>query len=575
MSVEAALRPLAPFGVEVTVPAGTSFAALDPEAVHAWVAAHRVVVLRGLAPIDKRALPLTARRLGPLQTWEFGAVNELKPKDGTKNYLYTRRAVPLHWDGAFTPRAPRYLFFSCREAPPASAGGATVFVDTTRVWEKAAEPLRDKWRALRFEYRAERVVHYGGAFRSPVVTQHPISGETVLRFAEPVNDLNPVSVRALDASALESAACITELREALSDPSAVLRHSWRDGDVVIADNHALLHGRDAFTAEGRRHIQRVNVHSPERSFWDDVRDSLRIRRLEFMVAEIPILLIPTLLVAPGALATTRFALVAAMFFLLFHFGDMINCLSDRERDAVYKTALSEAVFGLGVHRVRWQLGLTALAAIVLAVVLAQHTGRAEIVGLVLFGLFLGAQYSTGPLWLKSRGLLQIVTLWALIFVGPMTLVAVSLGGALDPMFLALAAAYGAMQEGIVLVNTAEDLPEDAEHGVWTSARALGLRGSVAAATWLVGLGGAVVLGITGRVLDEAGRSIGWLVPLFVAWLWVLRELRRTDADVRAAVATEERAIEALRPWARRVPFWITATAWGTLFAAVAARWGAA
>ncbi len=573
MSVAVTLRPLSPFGAEVTVPEGTHFTDLLVADVHAWALAHRVLVLRGIAPIDKRELPRTARTLGPLQTWEFGAVNELKPKEGTQSYLYTRRAVPLHWDGAFTSRVPRYLFFSCREAPAASAGGATVFVDTTRVWEKAPEALRDKWRALHFEYRTQRLVHYGGSFRSPVVTQHPISGETVLRFAEPVNDLNPVSVRALDASALESAACITELREALTDASCVLRHTWRDGDVVIADNHALLHGRDAFTAESKRHIQRVNVHSAR---------ALVLGRRPRLAPHPPprvhgrgdpILLIPALLFASRSLVSGRFALVALMFFLLFHFGDMINCLSDRERDAVYKTALSEAVLGLGVHRVRWQIGLTALAAVLLAVVLAQHTGHAEIVGLVLFGLLLGAQYSTGPLWLKSRGLLQIATLWALIFVGPMTLVAVSLGGSLAAPFLALAAAYGAMQEGIVLVNTAEDLPEDAEHGVWTSARALGLRGSVAVATGLVGIGGAVVIVLVGRELDAVARSLAWLSPLVLAWLWVLRELRRTDADVRAAGASEERAVEALRPWARRVPLWITATAWGTLFAVAAARWG--
>lgn len=568
-----AMRPLSPFGVEVTVPEGTHFDAIDPADLHAWVAAYRVLVLRGLAPIGKLALPAAARRLGPLQTWEFGAVNELRPEEGTKNYLYTRRAVPLHWDGAFTARVPRYLFFSCLEAPREDAGGATVFVDTTRVWERADVPTRDRWRALSFEYATDRVVHYGGSFRSPVVAQHPVSGETVLRFAEPVDDLNPVHVRALDASALESAACITELRAALAAPECVLRHAWRAGDVVVADNLALLHGRDAFTHDGQRHIQRVNVHAPERTAWDDLRDSLRIRRLEFMVAEIPILLVPAILLAYRELASVRFALVAATFFLLFHFGDMINCLADRERDAVYKTALSEAVLGLGVHRVRRQIGLTALAAIGLAVVLADAHGDARIVVLVLFGLALGAQYSSGPLWLKSRGLWQIVTLWALIFVGPMSLVALSMTGGIPAAFLGLAAAYGAMQEGIVLVNTAEDLPEDAEHGVWTSARALGLRGSVATATAMVGGGGLVVLWLLGRELEGVSRSIAWLAPLVLAWLWVLRELRHTDADVRAA--GETRAIEALRPWARRVPLWITATAWGTLAAVLAARVGTA
>ena len=36
---------------------------------------------------------------------------------------------------------------------------------------------------------------------------------------------------------------MAELREALYHPSAQLALPWHDGDVVIADNHALLHGR--------------------------------------------------------------------------------------------------------------------------------------------------------------------------------------------------------------------------------------------------------------------------------------------------------------------------------------------
>ena len=220
------LTPLAPFGVVVELPAGTAFDALEPARVHAWVAEHKVVVLRGLAPMPKRALPLAFRRLGPLQAWSFGAVNELVVRPDATNYLYTPRAVPLHWDGAFAPRVPRYLCFQCVAAPPPDAGGETVFVDTARVWRLADDATRDRWRALRFRYRTERVVHYGGEIRAHVVARHPYTGETVLRFAEPVDDLNPVSVEADGLAPLDSAAQITALRCALGDPRAVLVHRW-------------------------------------------------------------------------------------------------------------------------------------------------------------------------------------------------------------------------------------------------------------------------------------------------------------------------------------------------------------
>ena len=463
-------KRLEPFGLEVRVPEGTPWDALPAERVHAWVAEHRLVVLRGLAPIAKRGLPLAARTLGPLQVWAFGSVNELEEDAEKKNYLYTNRAVPLHFDGAFAGRVPRYLFFRCVAAPDPDAGGATTFVDTTRVWARAADATRNRWRALEFSYETNRVVHYGGRFRARLVAQHPHTHETVLRFAEPVDDMNPVRVRAEGRGPLESAAMITELRDALHNPEVLLAHRWDPGDVVIADNHALVHGRNAFERATPRHILRVNVHDPGRPWFADWVDSLVIRRPEFMVAELPILLVPALLLTSSVreLATPAFAVTSLLFFLLFHFGDMTNCLADRELNAVYKTRLSEAVLGLGVGNVKRQIAATTAGALALAAVLGWLTGRWDVVPLVVVGLLLGGAYSFEPVRLKGRGLLQVLALWAVIFVGPMLLVMRALGAPWSVPILVLAGCYGAMQQGTILVNTAEDLPEDEESGVRTS-----------------------------------------------------------------------------------------------------------
>ncbi|MEZ4310843.1 MAG: TauD/TfdA family dioxygenase [Polyangiaceae bacterium] len=572
---------LHPFGLVVELPAGTRWESIDPERVHAWVAEHRVLVLRGLAPFDKPSLPLAARRLGPLQRWAFGAVNELRPERETRNYLYTNRAVPLHWDGAFAGKIPRYLFFHCVSAPEVP-GGETVFVDTTRVWSRMDEPTRDRLRALSFSYETKRVVHYGGSFTARVVDQHPTTNETVLRFAEPVDDLNPVHVRAEGLSPLESARMITELREALSAPDAVLAHVWRSGDVVIADNHALLHGRRAFEGGEKRHIRRVNVLGPERTWVDDLKDSIRIRRPEFMVAEIPILLIVAYLTARvSELRTALFAETVVLFFLLFHFGDMINCLADRDLDAVYKTHLSEAVKGLGVRNVKWQLALTVAGALGLSLHLASLTGRADIFGLTAAGLLLGSQYSVGPLRLKGQGLWQVACLWAVIFVGPMLLVARVLGAEPSWELFTLIGCYGAMQQGIVLVNTAEDLPEDRAAKIRTTAVALGMNGCLALAALLVAAGGTgtlAVLGAMARRSAPAASLTAWLLllaPFACAFAWVTVRVAGTYLAA-ASKRTEESALAKVRPRARWMPVWITATAWTALFAAwqIGSAWSA-
>ena len=92
---------------------------------------------------------------------------------------------------------------------------------------------------------------------------------------------------------------------------------------------------------------------------------LRIRRIEFRIAEVPIVAIPVLLTVRdlAPIKTFTFWEGVFIFFLLFAFGDMINCLADRDMDAIYKPHLSEAVYGLGVPFVTFQVIATAVAAI--------------------------------------------------------------------------------------------------------------------------------------------------------------------------------------------------------------------
>ena len=227
---------------------------------------------------------------------------------------------------------------------------------------------------------------------------------------------------------------------------------------------------------------------------------------------------------------------------------MTNCLADRDLDAVYKTRLSEAIYGLGVRNVKTQIAVT----VVVALALGTFFGR-EVLSLTACGLLLGAQYSLRPLWLKGRGLWQMLTLWAVIFFGPMLLVSRALGVQATTIELALFACYGAMQQGIVLVNTAEDLPEDSALSIRTSAVALGLRGATRLAAAMVILGGAGVL----VVLATRATHAWHLAPLVAAWTWVTIEL--VSLARRAGLTT-------LRRYAKRVPIWIAATAWGSLAA---------
>ncbi|HVF50243.1 MAG TPA: TauD/TfdA family dioxygenase, partial [Pyrinomonadaceae bacterium] len=257
-------RPLAPFGLLLTAKRpGDEMRSIEARELRRMVDAHRVVVLRGFDALACDALPDFCRGLGELLEWDFGTVNELRVHTDAQNYLFTNRAVPFHWDGAFAGRVPRYIFFQCEIAPPRGTGGETLFTDTTLILRQATAQQRALWQRIRITYTTEKIAHYGGTFTSPLVARHPLSGEALMRFAEPVADLNPVTLRIEGLAESEQQGFLKELHETLNDARFCYRHEWTGGDILIADNHALLHGRRAFAQDASRPqsrlIRRVNI----------------------------------------------------------------------------------------------------------------------------------------------------------------------------------------------------------------------------------------------------------------------------------------------------------------------------
>jgi alpha-ketoglutarate-dependent taurine dioxygenase len=257
---EWSLEQLTPFGVVVQAErVGADLRIVPVSDLRAWLDKHRVVVLRRFAALAGTALPEFCERLGQLLEWDFGAVNDLSVRDDALNYLYTNRAVPFHWDGAFIGRAPHYIFFHCDAAPPRGSGGETLFCDTERLLERAPSERRELWERIVITYTTEKIVHYGGSFTSPIITRHPNTGGRVLRYAEPVSDLNPVQLEITGIPDGLREEFIEDMHRRLNDDNVCYRHEWLDGDVVIADNHVLLHGRRAFERDAARHIRRVNI----------------------------------------------------------------------------------------------------------------------------------------------------------------------------------------------------------------------------------------------------------------------------------------------------------------------------
>ena len=87
----------------------------------------------------------------------------------------------------------------------------------------------------------------------PILWEHPRTREPILYISEQQTD----SIESLSDS--EGAALIEDLFAHLYSPRLVYVHEWREGDLVIWDNRALQHARDALGREAPRTLRRVAI----------------------------------------------------------------------------------------------------------------------------------------------------------------------------------------------------------------------------------------------------------------------------------------------------------------------------
>lgn len=257
---------LEPFGARVDArPGAGTVGALPPAALRALVREHRLLLLRGFdVPDDPAALAAWCRSWGEVMTWPFGDVLELREADEPTDHIFDSSCVPLHWDGMYKPFVPEFQVFHCVRAPGPGDGGRTTFCDTVGLLEAASPGQLDLWRRTTVTYRIQNVVHYGGRAVSPLIVPHPRTGAPTLRFNQPPPEDEPdfLNRPAHEFDGVEAARVpelLAGLDEALHDPRFFQGHSWRDGDLVVTDNHALLHGRERFTSRAPRHLRRVHL----------------------------------------------------------------------------------------------------------------------------------------------------------------------------------------------------------------------------------------------------------------------------------------------------------------------------
>lgn len=223
-----------------------------------------LVVCRDFPRLDRDQLLAYCRSAAsgpqdPLLHWGFGPLMDLKVDEASPNYLFSREAVPFHWDGVFF-QVPHVLVFQCLEAPAEGAGGETLFCRADKLYQSIPESMRARWANAAITYTTAKVAHYGGEVTIPLFGTHPIKGTPVVRFAEAVHtEKNPVTTRVSGVDAREAEELTAYLTRQIYAAEYCHVHRWRPGDLVLADNHSLLHGRRGFDKAAARHIRRVQI----------------------------------------------------------------------------------------------------------------------------------------------------------------------------------------------------------------------------------------------------------------------------------------------------------------------------
>jgi alpha-ketoglutarate-dependent taurine dioxygenase len=258
---------LKPFGVLIEPKTkNTSIKNLDVESLRILFGQEHLLVLRGFDTFkDSSDSSSYCETWGEICIWPFGKVLELVQQENPEDHIFDHSYIPLHWDGMYRPQVPEYQIFNCVMAPLPGQGGRTTFSNTVSALKHAAPELKKLWTKVTGIYQ-RKMEFYNSRTVSPIITKHPQKDFSVIRYNEPPSKdkghfVNPPDLEftGLDRKDLE--VFHRSLIETLYGPSNFYAHEWQTGDVLIADNFSLLHGREEFVSKSPRHIQRVQVLS--------------------------------------------------------------------------------------------------------------------------------------------------------------------------------------------------------------------------------------------------------------------------------------------------------------------------
>ncbi len=214
-------------------------------------------------------------------TWEeqfyfggiFGDILEDAPTGQERNIVSSTGELLLHFDHWLIEGYPKPTHFTMLygiEVVP--VGGETILVNVMKAYNDLPVSLKDKIDNMQaihyydYSYSPEYETKASGRVRKastpsgqphaihPVARIHPSDKSKKVLYISPKN-----TERILGIADEESEVVLQELYTYIEKPEYMYLHKWRVGDVLIWDNHAMLHGRTNYEPQYKRKLRRASI----------------------------------------------------------------------------------------------------------------------------------------------------------------------------------------------------------------------------------------------------------------------------------------------------------------------------
>ncbi|MEQ9485772.1 TauD/TfdA family dioxygenase [Coleofasciculus sp. F4-SAH-05] len=201
-----------------------------------------------------------AQSFGPLLETNYGRIFEIvvDPEESQNSVANSQIDLIPHTDDAYQYAPPGIIFFHCLMANN-DGSGQSIFVDGFQIAEVLRQENREAFDLLcRYEvsfrkYYRDRIDMH---FSSPVFCLDSSGHLQQVR----ISNLFPAPLDLSEEIIEPFYAAYGKLMQLYTDPRYYLKQGLQPGDLVMFDNHRILHGRTAIAIQNqRRHLRYCSV----------------------------------------------------------------------------------------------------------------------------------------------------------------------------------------------------------------------------------------------------------------------------------------------------------------------------